>query len=260
MIDFTKYGFPYQEHLIHTFVGGSQLHGAKLDGTDDTDYYGVFIPPPEKMLGLDPFEHFVHTTGDGTGNTKDDVDVTLYSLGKFAKLAAKGNPSVLQFLFTKVDLDRIHPCWLAISDNRDLFLAKSHLSSFLGYANAQLQRLMGQRGQKNVNRTFLEAQYGYDTKYAMHIVRLLGEATELMRYGTITFPRPDAGVLIDIRRGKYKLSELLDIANEFEEQAIAAEKESSLPAHVDRKALSELLADVYTEEWGYNKGSYESIK
>jgi hypothetical protein len=39
--NFTDYGFPYPEDLILTFIGGSQLHGAKLDGKDDTDWYGV---------------------------------------------------------------------------------------------------------------------------------------------------------------------------------------------------------------------------
>jgi hypothetical protein len=38
--DFTQYGFAYQENLIQAFIGGSQLHGAKVEGTDDTDWYG----------------------------------------------------------------------------------------------------------------------------------------------------------------------------------------------------------------------------
>jgi hypothetical protein len=34
--------------VIHAFVGGSALHGIKLQGTDDTDVYGIYI---EKPLG-----------------------------------------------------------------------------------------------------------------------------------------------------------------------------------------------------------------
>ena len=41
--DFAKYGFPYPENLVQAFVGGSQFHGAKVDGTDDTDRYGVCV-------------------------------------------------------------------------------------------------------------------------------------------------------------------------------------------------------------------------
>ena len=30
-------GFPFPERLVHLFVGGSELHGAKVQGTDDLD-------------------------------------------------------------------------------------------------------------------------------------------------------------------------------------------------------------------------------
>src|SRR5260370_17292737 len=100
METFSDYGFPYPNELIMTFIGGSQLHGAKLDGRDDTDWYGVFIEPPEKVLGLDEFPHFVFTTGGQPGgNQPHDVDVCLYSLRKVAGLLAKGNPSLLHFPF-----------------------------------------------------------------------------------------------------------------------------------------------------------------
>ena len=61
--DFERYRFPYQQNLFMAFLGGSQLHGAKVKGTDDTDWYGVFIEPPDKMIGLERDEFFVYTTG-----------------------------------------------------------------------------------------------------------------------------------------------------------------------------------------------------
>jgi hypothetical protein len=92
--DFAQYGFPYPQNLIQAFVGGSQLHGAKVAGTDDTDWYGVYIEPPSKMMGLDRNEFFVFTTGGKEGgNGPADVDVCLYTLRKWAGMAAKGNPS-----------------------------------------------------------------------------------------------------------------------------------------------------------------------
>ena len=50
--DFAQYGFVHQENLIMACIGGSQAHGAKLGATDDTDWYGLYIPPPTKLLGL----------------------------------------------------------------------------------------------------------------------------------------------------------------------------------------------------------------
>jgi predicted nucleotidyltransferase len=93
-------GFDRPQDLIHLFVGGSELHGAKVGKTDDTDLYGVYIEDPEQALGLDPSEHFVWSTaGDERRNGPDDVDVTLYSLRKWAGMAAKGNATALHFLF-----------------------------------------------------------------------------------------------------------------------------------------------------------------
>jgi hypothetical protein len=40
---------------------------------------------------------------------------------------------------------------------------------FLGFADDQMKRLLGQKGQKNVHRAELEDKHGYDTKYAMHV-------------------------------------------------------------------------------------------
>jgi uncharacterized protein len=36
-------GFPHLDSFIHLFVGGSELHGAKVKDTDDLDIYGVYL-------------------------------------------------------------------------------------------------------------------------------------------------------------------------------------------------------------------------
>jgi hypothetical protein len=47
--------FPFPERVIHLFVGGSELHGAKVHGTDDLDIYGLYIEPPDLVLGSSLF-------------------------------------------------------------------------------------------------------------------------------------------------------------------------------------------------------------
>ena len=157
------------------YIGGSQAHGAKVGATDDTDWYGLYIPPPTKVLGLDREEHFVFTTGGQLGgNGPSDVDVCLYTLMKWANVAVKGNTSALHFLFAP--LEYTTEPWSHISARPELFLAKKHAKPFLGFADDQLKRLLGQKGQKNIHRAELVERHGYDTKYAMHIIRLYGEA------------------------------------------------------------------------------------
>jgi uncharacterized protein len=250
--DFAQYGFGDQEHLIMAYIGGSQAHGAKLGETDDTDWYGLYIPPPPKVLGLEREEHFVFTTGGKIGgNGPSDVDVCLYTLLKWAGLAAKGNPSALHFLFAP--LDYTTNTWDKVATHSELFLAKGHVKPFLGFADDQMKRLLGEKGQKNIHRADLEKQHGYDTKYAMHVIRLYGEAKELMERGRITLPRPDREELVEIRKGKYSLSQIQELGAQLESEALAAQARSPLPEAVDRKGISRLIADVHLQFWATSR-------
>ena len=116
-------GFPFPERIIHLFVGGSELHGAKVHGTDDRDIYGVYVEPPELVLGLESFPHFVSSTaGNDRRNGPHDIDITLYSLKKWAGLACKGNPTALHFLFAEGVMG--NSVWEQIVNKREIFLAR----------------------------------------------------------------------------------------------------------------------------------------
>src|SRR5437660_3615186 len=137
--------FPYLDSLIHLFVGGSELHGAKVKDTDDLDIYGVYLEPPELVLGLEKQEFYVWSTaGDERRNGPDDIDVCLYSLRKWAGLAAKGNPTALHFLFSQNYAPQPEP-WEEILKHRNVFLSRQASTQFGGFAEAQLRRLQGNR-------------------------------------------------------------------------------------------------------------------
>jgi hypothetical protein len=275
------HGFPYPNTLIMAFIGGSTQHGASIAESSDTDWYGIFIPPKEKTLGIDSFEHFVFP-GDVSHRTRanrntDELDIALHSLQKWAGMAAKGNPTVLSFLYAQLkyvnmvkqrvdctacsgdgmrhcptcsdegEYDRVFCPWQRVTDNKDLFLCKSHYKPFIYYAQDQMERLMGLRGQKNINRDKLVDEFGYDTKYAMHIIRLLSEAKELMTDGKITYPRPEVELLKDIRRGKYKLLDIRQMGEQLNAEIITAAEHSSLPDSIDRGKISSLIADIHLE-------------
>jgi len=241
-------GFPYPDDLIHCFVGGSELHGAKIGDTHDLDIYGVYVEPPELALGLQDFEHFTWSTGgDHRRNTPDDVDITFYSLKKWATLAAKGNPTALHFLFAG---DASHATWQIIQDGRPAFLARESAEQFLGFVKAQVQRVTGERGRgAKGQRPEIEEEFGYDTKAAMHSCRLLYECMELMQKGTITLPRPEKDLLIEIRKGCWSLERFLDEINRLCQMAEDAAKASQLPESVDRQTISRLVAKAYLQHW-----------
>jgi len=247
--------FPFPDRLIHVFVGGSELHGAKVHGTDDLDIYGLYIEPPELVLGLEFLPHYVWSTaGNERRNGPNDVDVTLYSLKKWAGLACKGNPTALHFLFSKGVLE--NRIWKEIVAKKDVFLARSHVAAFQGFADAQLQRMAGRRGRgKKGQRPEFEQKYGYDVKAGMHILRLLYECKELLSEGTITLPRPERDLLIRVRKGKYSMDKVLAFAEKLFVECEKAANASPLPEKVNRSAVSRLLADSYRRAWsGYQDG------
>jgi uncharacterized protein len=251
-VDFGATGFPYAQHLVQAFIGGSELHGAKLEGTDDHDVYGVYIEPPSKILGLDADEHFVwSTSGTERKNGPDDVDVTLYGLRKFAGLACKGNPTVLHFLFAEnlAELSPWNKTWEKLLNHRSDFLAKTHYTKYLSYADAQLRRMKGERSLK-VNRPKLVEEHGFDTKFAMHVIRILVECEELLSKGVITLPSPEKDFLISIRKGEVEKERVLeDAAARIERCKHLAETSHCLPETIDRERVSQLIADLYREHW-----------
>lgn len=242
-------GFSLSDRLIHLFVGGSELHGAKVHGTDDLDIYGLYIEPPEMVLGLESMPHFVWSTaGNERRNGPKDVDITLYSLRKWAGLAGKGNPTALHFLFTKSAVRS--KIWSGILEERDVFLSRSCVSQFLGFADAQLKRMTGASGRgKKGQRPELEEKYGYDVKAGMHVLRLLYECQELVSTGKITLPRPERDLLIRARTGKYSTEQVLAMAQRLFAECEEAARHSLLPERIDRSAVSRLLAKAYRESW-----------
>jgi predicted nucleotidyltransferase len=235
-------GFPFANRLLHLFAGGSNQHGARIPGKNDLDIAGVFIEPPLFALGIDKFEHFVTSTGEEhEKNTPDDVDVALYSLRKWAFLAAKGNPTVLSYLFMPCSFRGVWNDVIVL--DRHVFLASSHAKAFLGMGDNQYRRLRGELGSGKHGQR--ENPLGWDTKAGMHMIRMMHECLEMLTEGTMTFPRPEVDVLLDIRQGKWTRQRVESEYLELRENVTVAEQKSSLPRTVSRSAISQVVAEAY---------------
>ena len=242
-------GFPHPESLIHLFAGGSELHGAKVGKTDDTDLYGVFIEASEQALGLDPMEHYVWSTaGDDRRNGPEDVDVTLYSLRKWAAMAAKGNATTLHFLFAEPK-EVVPGFWHKIQERRRDFLSRKAAEQFVRFAENQFARITGERGVGRRSETRIHWQIRIRHKAAMHGLRLLYECIELMLHGQITLPRPEKDLLIEVRSGEWSLEKVLRQVNELKTATEEAVMKSPLPEHVNRNVISEIVAEVHLDFW-----------
>ena len=100
------------------------------------------------------------------------------------------------------------------------------------------------RKNRNPKRKGTEEQFGYDTKYASHLFRLMSEGKELLLTGNITFPLPNAEWLLSIKSGLYSYEQILEMAQTMEQEFETWYKESLLPNTPDRNALKELYFDI----------------
>jgi len=173
--------------------------------------------------------HFVWSTaGNDRRNGPNDVDITLYSLKKWAGLACKGNPTALHFLFAEgVARNAI---WGEVVAHKDLFLARGCVKLFMGFADEQRKRMTGAKGRgKKGQRPEFEQKYGYNVKGAMHTLGLLHECKELVSEGHISLPRPERDFLIRVRTGTYSVDKVLAMAQILFSECEEAARLSSLP-------------------------------
>jgi len=136
-----------EQGLILRGLVGSTVHGLANPGTDDRDEMGVCIEPPEYVVGLRAFEHYVsRTQPEGVPSGPGDLDLTIYGLRKFCRLALKGSPTVLLLFF--IDNEHLLQRTQTGADLQALvpsFLSKRTGRAFLGYLSAQRRGLLGER-------------------------------------------------------------------------------------------------------------------
>ncbi|HEX9189893.1 MAG TPA: nucleotidyltransferase domain-containing protein [Vicinamibacteria bacterium] len=102
---------------------------------------------------------------------------------------------------------------------------------------------------RNPARAELERQFGYDTKHAMHLLRLLRMAVEILTTGEVLVRRPDAEELRAVRRGSLTFEALLEQAEGLGSRLEGLAEASALPARPDEARLNafcgELVAAVH---------------
>jgi predicted nucleotidyltransferase len=247
-------------------IMGSVAYGVSSDSSD-MDVYGWAIPPRDDIFphlrGEIPgfgrpakrFEQFQeHHVRDpdalaGRGRT---YDLTIFGIVKFFALAAENNPNVIDSLFTPATCV-LHSTRVGnlVRENRRLFLHRGAWPKFKGYAYSQLHKLAVK--QPRGKRAQLVAEHGYDTKFAYHVVRLLGEVEQILVEGDIDLQR-DNERLKAIRRGEWTEARLRQWAAEKEADLEKAYAASSLPPGPDEDRLKTLLLRCLEEHYGSLEG------
>lgn len=145
--------FNLRDRTILLTVAGSRAYGMHTSESD-LDVKGVFVPPVKYYLGTQKIEQVEDAEAiqkafrsDLTSDQQNIADQygmegTLFEVRKFLKLASGANPNILDVLFCR-DKDVIHTTdvgnWLRAE--RQKFLTKKCLHTFVGYATAQAKRI-----------------------------------------------------------------------------------------------------------------------
>ena len=87
-----------------------------------------------------------------------------------------------------------------------------------------------------------ERAHGYDTKHAMHLIRLMRMGFEVLKTGELHVRRDDAAQLSAIRDGALSFDELLVMAADLQQSMQNATAATELPHDVDYDRVDALLA------------------
>jgi predicted nucleotidyltransferase len=239
-----------EQNLILKVLVGSHLYGTNTESSD-RDYVGIFIPSKDYILGLKTCEQVeirTNPTDSGKRNSKEDTDTVIYSLPKFIKLAYENNPNITETFF--VDPPHILFCnefGKQLLDNYKLFISTRVKHKFLGYAHSQKMKLLNKEPIGN-RKEYLE-KFGYDVKFASHLIRLLTEGLELLVEGRLAFPITHNRLVRDIKEGKLDLSQVLTKADHLESLVEESYVKSTLPHTPDLDAINNLQIQMLENFW-----------
>lgn len=250
---------PKNEVLYKCYVG-SKAHGLYMSqeefgdkATCDIDIMEFYAMPVGWYYSIDAY-HARDTKLTST-RYEGEYDITSHEIRKAMVLLAKGNPNMLVALFNNPDNILLSsPQWELIIQNRPLFLAKDSIRQrFIGYAFDQLSRMQNgaYRGYMGAKRKEIADEFGYDTKNAMVLIRLLNEGIEALNTGNITVDKRVQGTrdyYLSIKLGEWTLEQVKDEAARLNAELDEAWAKSKLPKSVDMRKLNELSQAVV----GYN--------
>jgi len=99
--------------------------------------------------------------------------------------------------------------------------------------------------ERNSSRAELEKKYGYDTKHAMHLVRLSLQGEELLMTGEmVVCDRPDKDMLVEVRDGGWSYEKLLEFAEDIDKRMEVAADKSLLPDSPNEAEIDNLYLDL----------------
>ncbi|MGV9339467.1 nucleotidyltransferase domain-containing protein [Streptomyces sp. NPDC003688] len=213
-----------RDHTVYACVMGSRAFGLATDASD-TDRRGVFLAPTPLFWRFE--KPPTHVEGPGEEQFS-------WELERFCELALRGNPNILECLHSPL-VEQLTDTGRELLSLRDAFLSRRVHATFTRYA-------LGQRRKLDADiRTTGAPRW----KHAMHLLRLLTSARDLLRTGELHL---DVGAeresLLAVKRGEVPWPEIESRMTFLAEETDEALLRTPLPEEPDHARVADFLYRV----------------
>lgn len=216
---------------------------------DDKDVMTICIPPLSHYFALREYG------SRGTKEIKrDEWDIVVYEFKKFVSLLKKGNPNVVSLLW----LDSNHYLKRTtvgdmLIEHRWMFNSRQVYHSFVGYSYSQLHRMthLAFKGYMGDKRKQLVEKFGYDTKNAAHLIRLMRMCIEFLYEEKFFVSRHDNQQLLEIKRGEWPLEKVKEEADLLFKRAEVAYEKTKLPVEPDHYLIENLMVGIMRDFYNW---------
>ncbi|MFH9418791.1 nucleotidyltransferase domain-containing protein [Streptomyces rochei] len=213
-----------RDHTIYACVMGSRAFGLATEGSD-TDRRGVFLAPTEL------FWRFEKPPTHVEGPAEEQFS---WELERFCELALRANPNILECLHSPL-VESVDDTGRELLALREAFLSRRAHETFTRYAHGQRRKLDADVRTHGAPRW----------KHAMHLLRLLTSARDLLRTGVLSIDVGDGREpLLAVKRGEVPWPEVRSWMARLVEEGETAPRRSPLPAEPDRRRVEDFLVRV----------------
>jgi hypothetical protein len=213
-----------RDHTIYACVMGSRAFGLATD-TSDTDRRGVFLAPTPLFWRFDkPPTHI-------EGPAEEQFS---WELERFCELALRANPNILECLHSPL-VEHIDDTGRELLALRDAFLSRQVHETFTRYALGQRKKLEADIRLHGAPRW----------KHAMHLLRLLTSARDVLRTGTLTIDVGDQrDPLLAVKRGEVPWPQVESWMTRLAAETDETATRTPLPEEPDRRRVEDFLIRV----------------
>ncbi len=209
------------DRVIYRCIIGSRAFGLATEESD-TDRRGIYLPTAELHWSL---------YGVPEQLENDDNQETYWELQKFLVMALKGNPNVLECLYTP-QVEFATPLAEELLAMRSSFLSRVVYQTYNGYVMSQFKRI----------KTDLRNQGRVKPKHVMHLVRLLLAGIHVLREGFVPVDvGPHREQLLAIKNDQMPWSEIEAWRKKLHLAFDRALHESVLPERPDYERANDFL-------------------